>query len=114
MSSERVEQIRALVRDEFNFRQGQREADLYHSVGWPVYTEDEILAALDSLLELRLSQGPRVKQFEQNYAAYLGLPSGAGALGFKPQISLSRGIEKTLNWYREHYDQLVEVDNPNF
>lgn len=42
------------------------------SVGWPVYDEKEVLGALDALLELRISQGPRVKAFEEQFAKYIG------------------------------------------
>ncbi|MEK7584504.1 MAG: DegT/DnrJ/EryC1/StrS family aminotransferase [Patescibacteria group bacterium] len=42
-------------------------------LSWPVYDDAEILNALDSLLELRLSQGPKVKEFEQRFADYLGV-----------------------------------------
>jgi len=42
------------------------------TVGWPVYDEKEILQALDSLLDLRISQGPKVKAFENACAQYVG------------------------------------------
>lgn len=42
------------------------------SVGWPVYDEREVLGALDALLDLRISQGPRVKKFEEEFASYIG------------------------------------------
>lgn len=42
------------------------------SVGWPVYDEKEVLGALGALLDLRISQGPRVKLFEQKFAKYVG------------------------------------------
>ena len=42
------------------------------TVGWPVYDEKEILEALDSLLDLRISQGPKVKAFEAAAAEYVG------------------------------------------
>src|SRR4051812_31165309 len=42
------------------------------TVGWPAYDEREIMGAIDALLELRISQGPRVKQFEQECARYVG------------------------------------------
>lgn len=42
------------------------------NVGWPVYDEKEVLGALDALLELRISQGARVKEFEDKFAKYIG------------------------------------------
>lgn len=42
------------------------------SVGWPVYDEKEVLGALDALLDLRISQGPRVRKFEEEFAQYVG------------------------------------------
>jgi CDP-6-deoxy-D-xylo-4-hexulose-3-dehydrase len=43
-------------------------------VGFPVYDEKEVIAALDCLLNLRLSQGPIVKQFEIEAAEYMDVP----------------------------------------
>src|SRR3989344_2869036 len=40
--------------------------------GWPVFDEKEVLQALDSLLNVRISQGPKVKQFEEDAARYVG------------------------------------------
>lgn len=42
------------------------------SVGWPMFDEKEVLGALDSLIEMRISQGPKVRQFEALCAAYIG------------------------------------------
>ncbi len=42
------------------------------TVGWPVFDEKEILNALDSLLEMRISQGPKVHEFEERCAHYIG------------------------------------------
>ncbi len=42
------------------------------TVGWPVYGIEEIMNALDSLLSLRISQGPKVRMFEQLAAQYVG------------------------------------------
>jgi CDP-6-deoxy-D-xylo-4-hexulose-3-dehydrase len=41
-------------------------------VSWPVYDEKEILRAFDSLVNLRLSQGPSVREFELSYARAIG------------------------------------------
>jgi len=42
------------------------------NVGWPVFDEKEVLQALDSLLNVRISQGPKVKRFEEDAARYVG------------------------------------------
>lgn len=41
-------------------------------VGWPVFDEKEILNALDSLLSMRISQGPKAREFEALCARYIG------------------------------------------
>ncbi len=41
-------------------------------VGWPEFDEKEILGALDSLLDMRISQGPKVRVFEELCARYIG------------------------------------------
>ncbi len=43
------------------------------SVGWPAFDEREVWRALDSLLELRLSQGSNVREFEKMCATYVGV-----------------------------------------
>ena len=43
------------------------------TVGWPMYDEREFLRALDTLLDVRISQGPGVKEFEESFAKYLGV-----------------------------------------
>ena len=35
------------------------------SVGFPCFDHNEIISAMDSLLDLRLSQGPKVQKFEE-------------------------------------------------
>jgi len=46
------------------------------SVGFPCFDHNEIISAMDSLLDLRLSQGPKVKKFEGDFSAYLGMNYG--------------------------------------
>lgn len=41
-------------------------------VGWPVFDEKEVLNALNSLLEMRISQGAKVREFEERCAHYIG------------------------------------------
>jgi CDP-4-dehydro-6-deoxyglucose reductase, E1 len=40
--------------------------------GWPVFDEKEVLQALDALLNVRISQGAKVKLFEEMTAKYVG------------------------------------------
>ena len=40
-------------------------------VGFPCYDHREIISALDSLLDLRLSQGKKVQKFETEFGATL-------------------------------------------
>lgn len=42
------------------------------AVGWPIFDEKEIIAVLESMLELRISQGEKVKKFESLYAKEIG------------------------------------------
>ena len=42
------------------------------SIGWPVFDHKEISNALSSLLDMRISQGPKVREFEAACAAYIG------------------------------------------
>jgi len=42
------------------------------SIGWPVFDAEEIQGALDALLEVQISQGPRVREFEDLCAKYVG------------------------------------------
>ncbi len=74
------ESLRAEIKKEFSLRKASSKNPYSHTVGWPVYDENELCAALDSLLDLRLSQGPRVKEFEEAYTNYLGLEENSGAI----------------------------------
>ncbi len=42
------------------------------SIGWPVYDYREIISALNTLLDLRISQGPKVREFEKQFAEFIG------------------------------------------
>jgi CDP-6-deoxy-D-xylo-4-hexulose-3-dehydrase len=46
------------------------------TVGYPVFDEKEVISALDSLLDLRISQGEKVKTFERNFSKYVGAKYG--------------------------------------
>lgn len=41
-------------------------------VGFPCYDHEEIISAVDSLLDLRLSQGKKVEKFESDFGGYIG------------------------------------------
>ena len=46
------------------------------SVGYPCYSDEELRGAISTLLDLRLSQGPKVKEFERLYSEYIGTKFG--------------------------------------
>lgn len=72
--------LKELIKLELNSRKEGNKGTFSHSVGWPLYDERELYAALDSLLDLSLSQGRRVREFEQAYKNYLGLPEKSSAV----------------------------------
>ncbi len=45
-------------------------------VSFPCYDHHEVSSAVDTLLDLRLSQGPKVKEFEQGFSRYIGTDFG--------------------------------------
>ncbi len=42
------------------------------TVGWPIFDEREVWNALSSLIDMRISQGPKVREFEERCARYIG------------------------------------------
>ena len=72
--------LKGLIKQELDSRKEGNKGTFSHSVGWPLYDERELYAALDSLLDLSLSQGRRVREFEQAYKNYLGLPEKSSAI----------------------------------
>lgn len=72
--------LKDLIREELGFRKIKSIPPFEHTVGWPLYDENELFAALDSLLDLSLSQGPRVRAFEKAYREYLNMPKGSGSI----------------------------------
>lgn len=74
------QELTDLIKKEFDSRKLNIGHDFSHTVGWPLYDEKELCAALDSLLDLSLSQGPRVRKFEESYKNYLKLPEGSSAI----------------------------------
>ncbi|OHA24616.1 MAG: hypothetical protein A3H57_01400 [Candidatus Taylorbacteria bacterium RIFCSPLOWO2_02_FULL_43_11] len=66
-----LHKIRVLVKDYLLKKNGVPKPKTV-GVGWPSFDEKEIMGAFDCLINLRLSQGPRVKEFEQRYAKMMG------------------------------------------
>ena len=58
--------------DSFQFVPGKTKIN----VGFPCYDSNEVISALDSLLDLNISQGKKVRQFESEYSNYLGMKYG--------------------------------------
>lgn len=68
------QEIRILLKKIFRERvENNRLREDLITVGWPMYDERELLRALDTLLDIRISQGPSVKEFEKSFANYLGV-----------------------------------------
>ena len=88
--------FKKLIAEELDFRDPQSKSPFRHTVGWPLYDENEIYAALDSLLDLSLSQGKRVTAFENAYKDYLKLPEGSGAVAVNSGSSANLLIFATL------------------
>lgn len=72
--------LKEMIAQELVLRKSKSIPPFKHTVGWPLYDENELWAALDSLLDLSLSQGPRVRAFEKAYREYLDLPTGSGSI----------------------------------
>ncbi|MDE1924841.1 MAG: DegT/DnrJ/EryC1/StrS family aminotransferase [Patescibacteria group bacterium] len=72
--AQELKKIRSLIDKVLTRREKTRRASAGTTVGvgWPVYDINEVDGALQALLELRISQGPRVKEFEQRFASYVG------------------------------------------
>ena len=64
-------ELREIIKKEFDRRRENEDYSKKITVGFPVYDEKEILAALDCLLNLRLSQGPIVNSFEKLTSNYM-------------------------------------------
>lgn len=73
-------ELKEMIAQELKVRKANSTAPFDHTVGWPLYDENELCAALDSLLDLSLSQGPRVRAFEKAYREYLDMPEGSGSI----------------------------------
>lgn len=66
------QQLRKLITRTVRAQSGNAAPPGRVTVGWPVFDEREILGALDSLLAMRISQGPKVREFEALCAKYVG------------------------------------------
>ena len=71
-------EILSLIRNYFdlsnNFRLNPKKDRV--SVGYPCYDHREINKAVECLLDLRLSQGPHVEEFQNKYSKYIGTDFG--------------------------------------
>jgi len=65
--------IKEIIKKEFYKRRSIEDYSNNVTVGFPAYDESEVLAALDCLLNLRLSQGPIVKDFESQASKYMNV-----------------------------------------
>lgn len=73
----RKEQIFSLITEHMNSRvEPFVPGTTAVAVGFPSYGPEEIISAVDSLLDLRLSQGKKVERFEREYAEYVGTKHG--------------------------------------
>ena len=71
------ERIFALVEEYFSQEQEVFEPGKSSiGVGFPCYDHREVISALESLLDLRLSQGKKVQRFETEFSKYVGSKHG--------------------------------------
>ena len=71
--------IHELIKEYFNYQEGERQFipnKTKIGVGFPCYGHEEISSAVDSLLDLRLSQGEKVEKFERDFSNYIGSKYG--------------------------------------
>jgi CDP-6-deoxy-D-xylo-4-hexulose-3-dehydrase len=71
--------IHELIKEYFNYQEGERQFipnKTKIGVGFPCYGHEEIVSAVDSLLDLRLSQGEKVDKFERDFSNYIGSKYG--------------------------------------
>ena len=73
MKEKALKQILPIVKNYFSEKAKEEEKEkITVKVGYPAYDEKEIMAALDALLGLNISQGKFVKEFEGQFAKYVG------------------------------------------
>lgn len=72
-----AKELKNLLQIEFEKRQdtaqNREEGTTQIRVGAPVYDIEEISAVVDTMLDLRISQGPRTREFENAFKHYLGV-----------------------------------------
>ena len=71
--------IHELIEEYFIYQEGKRQFipnKTKIGVGFPCYGHEEIVSAVDSLLDLRLSQGEKVIRFERDFSNYIGSKYG--------------------------------------
>ena len=67
--------IFALVEDFFKINK-ETTKDSKIGVAFPVFDHNEVNSALDSLLNLDISQGKKVEKFEESFSKYVGTDYG--------------------------------------
>jgi CDP-6-deoxy-D-xylo-4-hexulose-3-dehydrase len=73
------EKIHELIKEYFKYQEEGRNNipnKTKIGVGFPCYGHEEIVSAVDSLLDLRLSQGEKVGKFEKDFSKYIGSKYG--------------------------------------
>ncbi len=71
--------IHILIKEYFDYHKRERQFipdKTKINVGFPCYSHKEIVSAVDSLLDLRLSQGEKVEKFERDFSNYIGRKYG--------------------------------------
>ena len=71
--------IYELIEEYFDYQEGKGQFipnKTKIGVGFPCYDHKEIISAIDSLLDLRLSQGEKVEKFERDFSNYIGSKYG--------------------------------------
>tara|TARA_R110000824_G_scaffold312032_1_gene499155 strand:- start:4135 stop:5409 length:1275 start_codon:yes stop_codon:yes gene_type:complete len=67
-------EIKQKVKEFFESRDEYNEEEI--KVAYPCFDHREVNSAIDSLLDVWISQGPKVKKFESDYAEYVGTSFG--------------------------------------
>lgn len=72
------EKIYSSIEDYFNNQTSKKfvAGESKINVGFPCYDSNEVISALDSLIDLNISQGKKVKKFEAEYSDYIGTKYG--------------------------------------
>ena len=77
--TEMRKEIYKLIEEYFVYQEGKGQFipnKTKIGVGFPCYDHKEIISAVDSLLDLRLSQGEKVEKFERDFSNYIGSKYG--------------------------------------